>query len=260
MSKGIRQLIALAFCAAPALAGTPQAGLAAENSTDIRPKTYSSPRAVFDAYRQAREKQDWRTVYLCWTPHDRNVLISEAFFGCQMHPDDPDVLGVLKKYGVTEDAIEAEYFKRYKAKHGVDLAKLHADRVATDKASHARRKQEPEASSDSGPVPVDPAALPPQPPEDLELLHEAVCADVSDNEGFYVAVSKLFAARDPDVTAPIGPLERLTLRGNRATGSAMTTLFHIEGPLNKKVGQTISTPFRFRKVDGGWFLELESAK
>lgn len=223
-----------------------------------RPKTFSSPREVFDVFRQAQEKRDWRTVFYCWTPRARKVCVFEALFACQMNPDDHNVLAVLKEYGVKDDAIEAEYFKLYKAKHGVDLAKLKSDREAKVRAMGVRIKQEREDSSDGGPIPVDNATVPPQLPEDLDLLREAVSTGIADNEGFYIAVNTLFANRDHDMT-PIGPLEKVTVRGNTATGSASTTLFHLELPLNKKFGQKITTTYHFRRLANGWFLEFDAA-
>ena len=46
------------------------------------PKSYSSPTAVFDAYREARIKRDARTVFSLWTPQAQNDAVFEAFFGC----------------------------------------------------------------------------------------------------------------------------------------------------------------------------------
>ena len=93
MNKSIGQLIVLALCAAIALAAPPQTGLAAE----IRPKTYSSPRAVFDAYREAVATVIGGTslfVLGCVT----ECVRLRGSFQFHMHPRHPKVLGVLNEY------------------------------------------------------------------------------------------------------------------------------------------------------------------
>ena len=70
-------------------------------------------------------------------------------------------------------------------------------------------------------------------------------ASVADKEGFYIAVSKMLANRNPDMKSPIGTLEQLNVRGDQATGTATTMLYHYEGPQLKQFGQKLKTPFYF---------------
>jgi hypothetical protein len=48
-----------------ALAAMPSSSRADEKAPLPPPPAYNSPREVFDAYREALDKQDWRTAYFC---------------------------------------------------------------------------------------------------------------------------------------------------------------------------------------------------
>jgi len=245
---------------AVATAVHPSIGLAA--LTEKQPQKYSSPREAFDAYRTAIAAGDWSTTYNCWTPEIRKVLIFEAYFSLQTQkPDDPGVARILRDFPVDEKAIGREYEKLHSEKYGPPP---HKTRQAPQDPAEDKRPdriaQEPANGVVPGLVPGPPNPQPAKPYSDLGLLHAAVHASVEDKEGFYVAVSKMLASRNPDMKSPIGSLEQLHIQGDRASGTAMTTLYHYEGPQVKKVGQKLKTPFYFRQVGGGWFLDLKAEK
>ena len=60
------------------LSGRPQVGHGGEIAQD----RYSSPTAVFSAYREASRRKDWRKLFACLTPEKQNDLIFECFFAC----------------------------------------------------------------------------------------------------------------------------------------------------------------------------------
>src|SRR5438067_13117268 len=101
------------------LAGCAVTGLAQGPSTPTpkgqAPKNYSSPTAVFDAYREACTKGDTRAELSCMAPEMREGEVFQAFIGCHLRPDKPEVIAVLKKFGVEDSVIKPEYYKRYQA-------------------------------------------------------------------------------------------------------------------------------------------------
>jgi hypothetical protein len=52
-----------------------------ENETQ---KRYSSPKAVFDAYREVRGKREWGKLFSLLTPETQKNAVFEAFFSCMM--------------------------------------------------------------------------------------------------------------------------------------------------------------------------------
>ena len=85
-------------------------------------KRYPSPTAVFDAYREARSKRDWRKCFSCLTPEEQNNAVFESFFECA-ESNSKESRAICKKYGLDEAALNDALEKTYKAKHGVDVAK-----------------------------------------------------------------------------------------------------------------------------------------
>jgi hypothetical protein len=229
-------------------------------------KAYSSPQEVFDALRDATDRQDWRTVFLCQTPNARDNLVFETYFACNMHLHNPQVLAVLKKYGADPAVITADYYKRYHKKHGVDIAKLIAQRA--DKRAEAavaylqKQGKNVRAQNNRGdvvPVPVTEADIgPPLPGTDEKLFHEVVSARVADKAGFFEAANKIIM--DKEMLPKIGQLTELTVRGNTATGHATKTLYHFStavGQTPQKGAQSFTLTYHFQKTPRGWLLERE---
>lgn len=268
MRNGNMRSITTALLAAALFAISP-VSFADERPSPKSPKAYNSPREVFEAYREAIGKRNWRTAFLCWVPERREDQVFEAYFGCNMKPGKPEVIAALKKYGVEESAVDAEYTKRYKEKHGIDLDAWYAERekrmakgVAKAQAEWAAKegKNMPPGGATGGPFPVtelDPG--PPQPPDDSALLRQIVVARVIDKVGFVDEATRAVISVDAD---PVGftPLEHVCLNGDKAQGRTSKTSYHFEsrsGKAEVKVGDKIDGTFHFRKLVGGWLIESE---
>ncbi len=201
-------------------------------------KRYESPKEVFDAYRKAREKRDYRTIFLLSSPKRQNDAVYEAFFAC-MEQGSKEMGPLVPKY-VDMTALGEDYEKQYKKKHGIDFAKFSAE--------HQH----------------DQTFVPP-PPHDDQLWYDAVVSHVKDKLGFCLAVGKHFDERDAKNHAvgpisPLGDMEHLVVKGDTATGRAKETLLPNvaagESPL--KPGQSPAVydkPFEFRRVNGCWLLD-----
>ena len=110
----------LIICAVAAASLLPHASIAAENGIAADRERHSSPQAVFDAYRTARSSGDWPSVYSCWSPEARKVLVFEALFSCQMQPETAGFAAIVEKYGLQDAAIDRQYRRIYKHRHGAD--------------------------------------------------------------------------------------------------------------------------------------------
>ena len=83
---------------------------------------YQSPTAVFDAYREARVKREWRELFSFLTPEAQSDAVFESFFEC-MEMTSKRTGAIVPKY-VDVATLSDDYEKQYKKKHGVDLAKV----------------------------------------------------------------------------------------------------------------------------------------
>jgi hypothetical protein len=70
---------------------------AGEESSQVIPIKYSSPQAVFDAYREAIGKRDWRTAYFCYTLESQKSAVFETYFASQERRQTKAIEDVLKK-------------------------------------------------------------------------------------------------------------------------------------------------------------------
>ena len=200
-------------------------------------KRYPSPKAVFEVYREARAKRDYRKCFSCLTPEAQNEAAFESFFGCAMRKWG-DVAAIVKKY-VDTARIGDAYKKKYKEKHGIDIAK------AVERYKN------------------DPTLTPP--PRDRQLLRDVVAAHIKDKAGFYEAVGKYSDKRAADrheanPVCPIGDLEQLVVQGDTATGKAKVTILPRGGESPRRPGQparAYEKPLKFRRINGGWLLDSQ---
>ena len=83
-------------------------------------KTYSSPREVFDAFREAYRKKDWHILFLLYTPERQRDLVFETLFACEDAGGQKfeKLKSVKTKFGITEASLEREYLEQYKRNHG----------------------------------------------------------------------------------------------------------------------------------------------
>jgi hypothetical protein len=193
------------------------------SADDKAPKRYSSPTAVFDAFREARDKRDWRKVFPLLTPEAQSYAVFESFFECT-ELGSKRTGDAVPKY-VDLATLTEDYHKAYKKKHGIGL----------DEAE-AKYKNEPTDANR---------------PHDTELWSDVVVAHVTDKVGFCEAVAKL-SEKEP--VWPLGDLEQLAVHGDTATGKAKLTLVRQprgSPPAVDKIDKT----YRIRKTDGGWLLD-----
>ena len=186
--------------------------------------SHASPNAVFEAYRDARAKGNFRRMFFLLTPEARESAVFESYFACQVSTK-PQATAIQKQFGVGAETLHAEFVKQYYQRHGVDLSQWK----------------------------TDPNNFKPFPRDD-DLLRKVVADLIGDKVGFFEAVNNALGANPPE---EIGPLEGLTVQGNSAEGRAGTHLEVItagSGQPSRTIHQPIMSTFRFRSIDGSWFL------
>jgi hypothetical protein len=209
---------------------------------DTKSIHYQSPKAVFDAYREAQEKQEWRKLFSLLTPEAQKDAVFESFFACmERHGADAitrrDTEGMdrlIRKY-LDTSTLNEDFQKQYEKKHGVDQVKSEADHQSDQKF-----------------VP---------PPRDDQLWHDIVAAHINDKAGFYEAVAKYFdesAAKrhEGNQISKLGDLEQVVLHDDTASGQAKVTI--MPRPGETKGGgppPAYDKPFKFRRIDGGWLID-----
>jgi hypothetical protein len=207
-----------------------------ENSgCDKTPTRYQSPKAVFDAYREAQGKREWRKVFSLLTPEMQNDAAFESFFAC-MEQGSKEMGPIVPQY-VEVATLNEDYQRQYKKKHGIDLAKV--------EQGHEN----------------DPTFVPP--PLDEQLWRDVLAAHIKDKAGFCEAVAKHFDERNAkrhevDPIMPLGDLEHLVVNDDTATGSAKKTILPRPGESPLKPGQAppiYEKPFKFRRINGEWLLD-----
>ena len=201
-------------------------------------KRYPSPKAVFEAYREARAKRDYRKCFSCLTPRAQNEAVFESFFACGMMGNSGGAAAIVRKY-VDLAAINEDYEKEYKKKHGIDIAKA-VERHRNDRT------------------------LPP-PRQDRQLLRDVVAAHTKDKAGFCEAANKYYLEKkraadhhEEKPVRPLGDLEQLAVEGDTATGKAKVTILPRGGESPREPGQPAPVhekPFKFRRIEGGWLLD-----
>jgi hypothetical protein len=218
---------------------------------------YSSPQVVYEAFRRAAARQEYRVAFLSLTPGFQEREVFESFMVC-MDSGLPAVRALLRKYHVDSEALMAAYADRYQQKHGTDILKLRLDYAQKRfKAQEEYLRQHPEARAAGGGIAIPSAKLGPPPPEDEELIYRSVVAVIADKVGFYEEVNQTIAL-DPDTLPRFGDLEGLNVEGETATANACVTSFVLHsgrgGPLEKDA-ETRDKIVRFRLLDGSWLID-----
>src|SRR5437773_3227986 len=83
---------------------------------------YSSPEAIFNSYRDAHRDQDFRRRFHSLTPSSQSDRLWGIIFSSGLLPDHrkPEAKQVMDKYIGDREKLRDEYYKRYRAKYGVD--------------------------------------------------------------------------------------------------------------------------------------------
>lgn len=218
------------------------------SADDGLPKLYPSPKAVFDAYREACARRDWRACFPLLSREGQDDAVFEAYFSLMMDPQDEQSYAVLKRYGVDETTLTRDLKREYKAKHGVEPADDKALLDFLEKEYKAKHGVDAPESRDTW-------------SRELDLWYRDIWTDVlwrhiKDKAGFYAAAVNLALEKYPD--PPLGDLEQVAVQNDTATGRVAFPSFHYETPPGKKtrkVEDTIYKTFYFRKVNRGWLLD-----
>jgi hypothetical protein len=192
---------------------------------------YATPTAVFDAYREARRKREWRKCFDCLTPDSQKDQMFEIYFACGMSSSN-EVAAMCKKYIGERETFNDDYERRYKEKHGVSIEDVRAK-------EQTEKPRGPTATSDR------------------DLIVEVLNAHIQDKAGFYEAAANLL--NQGDNYEPLGELKQLTVEGDTASGQAESMMQHLSSSgdgVEKVVRSRHDKTFHFRQVNGGWLIEL----
>jgi hypothetical protein len=195
--------------------------------------------------REAHARRDTRVIFYCLTPEAREIAVFDLFFACHTHRN---TQAVLKRFGLDDGALNAEYERRYSKKHGVDMA--------TWRAKHDQAmKKALEKANAADTIEVDTSDVPAPPPSDEVLTRQVVSDLVTDKPGFCEAVEKLIGRSDQP--GP-GRLVSLRIQGDTAVGHRNVTSYHLRnvGRGDEKVWTTQLTAICFRKVQGSWLIDM----
>jgi hypothetical protein len=188
---------------------------------------YATPAAVFDACREAALKRDWRTYFDCLTPETQKNMMFELIFRCGLGGSEKAPL-IVKKF--VDDEWASDYQEKFQEKFGMDHATFR-EKLRSDPSVAALESSE------------------------HQLLCDVVAAHVRDKAGFFEAANNLFNRGDYD---PLGELKQLTVEGETASGQAEAIFqsWLIDGGGKKVVRSRYDKTVHFRKVNGGWLIEL----
>jgi hypothetical protein len=193
---------------------------------------FRNPQEVFDAFRLAHAKRDWRTVLSCFTPRAKEDAIFEVYFNCNILLHDPRVRTLLAKHNIQPERVDAEYLQRHQKKQKEERATL-TQGVAPQVASQVKRP-------------------------DRELLKVIVNEQVVDADEFFESASDIiFKER---LIPEIGGLTCVSVSSNSACGDASKTVFHLEtraGQPEQVVAQKLEVEYAFCKVRGGWLIDRQ---
>jgi hypothetical protein len=205
---------------------------------------YQSPSEVFNAFRAAAEKKDCRVYFNCLTPETQKAKIYSAFVYCIGTLNNEKIVATLKKYHVTNDEVNADYMKRYEAKHSVDLGKKEAGAInkATASASlNENSNTPPDADVDNEQKTVK---------LDWELLRDVLFSRIEDKAGFIEAVFSVVGDRG----CYFSELKYVSIQGDIAKGLAQFCIDPLEKKAEEKTGPVITYIIHFRKTENGWHV------
>jgi len=220
--------------------------LAAAQTLEAATRPHESPQSVFEQFRQAAADRNWRAVFDCLTPEAKNAAVFEAYFVTQLDLDNPRIDELLVKHHVARGAIELEFARRFKIKHGVDISKVLAGQrttSATSRSNDAIRPGHP-SNAPTGGV-----------PRDDNLLRQVVAHLIVDKSGFYEDVRK---AKSPPTATRLGGLTNLSISGDTARGQGVISVTYIRGEgasPPRQQEQLVKHTYRFRRIMNSWLME-----
>jgi hypothetical protein len=252
----------LVFAAMGILTGCQTIGLQQGPPTNmpstLPAKNYASPNAVFDVYRNAIAKRDTRAEMLCLTAEMRADLAFHTLAGCA-DVESPQIDAVLRKHNANQGIIDAEYYKEYQAKHGVDLRKQQAEYEARLAKAWEEYDRKQGKQSSGGPVPsavLQQAGPPPPPPlSDERLIRKIVDEKIINKVEFVVDVRNALQRSENEVLH-YSVLKNVSVQGDTAFGMTTVSIHDYggAGKAGKNVIDTVEYTFDFRKTSDGWLI------
>jgi hypothetical protein len=177
---------------------------------------YATPQAVFDAAQEAAQRKDWKGFYQCLTPESGDRLVGQWI-----------LQGLRGRAGPKTKETEERnrLIDKVFSRHG-----LTADvtREAQSKVFGAFFKKGPRG---------------------LDDVLKPLLARIKDRGAFladFVSAMEMANPRKVEPNAGKSMLRGLKVEGDTATATAVT----------RRGGKDAEEPIAFRKVDGGWRIEL----
>jgi hypothetical protein len=237
-----------------------------------RAPIYKSPSEVLQAYRHASQAKDWQGVLNTETPRKIDADVYEAFCMCGLATNVPKGAEIARKYGIDSRQLWLDYERLYKAKHGVDIAKIIAERSANE----AKLYQQPPPPQTSAPNRTGQVGRPGTqdyskltlalPEDDETLVRQALFDKLGKKtRDYYCDLQDAFG---PFGDTPLsGELQNLVVTVNKAKG-VVKQIYMVKGLSAALNGRSVPfsypsetvVPLRFEKTEAGWLLDLVSGE
>jgi hypothetical protein len=195
---------------------------------------YATPADVFEAYKEAEWKREWRKSFDCFTPEAQKNMMFELAFQVGLSALDGSQKASLKKFfdGKREPDFEQEFQEKFGMDHATFREKMRGDpNLAAMEAA------------------------------EQQLVRDVMAAHVRDKAGYFEAVRNLLDLSND--RGFVGELKQVTVEGDTASGQADSIYQSLSNEVSdegKRVQKRVRTRFdntlRFRKVNGGWLIEM----
>jgi hypothetical protein len=233
-------------------------------------RIYKSPNEALEAYRRANQMKDWQGVLDTETPPRIDADVYEALI-CGFATNVPKGAEIARKYGIDSPQLDLDYGRLYKEKHGVDIAKLKAERKLNEAKLNQQSPPQVIVDKRTGQVSSfgtwDYSKLTPALPEpDEALLRRAFFDKLGKRKREYYC--DIHDASGPFGQTPLtGDLQNLVVNGDKATG-VVKVIYMVQGVRHEPNGRDIRlsnphetvVPLRFEKTGAGWLLDLATGQ
>lgn len=214
------------------------------NSCDVG-SGFTSPSEVFAAFRDARAKRDWKSVFLTMTQEMQNTELLNQHFN-SLYQEDDSVQQLLERNGVAESQINAKYTERYLKMHGIDLnARVPELRPSAQTSEELILQQ------------VEPRQIS-APPIDWPLMHSCVLDAIADKQAFYVDLMNATVTKEVP-TSNIDDVRNWNVHDGHASGNvAVLRKFRRYDPDTKSFvvdERKDHVRMKFRRVNGRWYVD-----
>ncbi len=186
---------------------------------------HNSPQAAFDAMKTAGEKKDWKGLSECLTPDSRDAMAGSMVIAGSM-------MKAMSAFAAMAPAEDAEKMKTALKNIDEILKKHGIDEEAMEKMQKKTEGKKPD-----------------DPKEVLALLKE-IAAPIKDKPAFIGDMMKALDEMSDDDSSGMS-FDNATLKDVKVDGDTATATI-----VKKTDDGEESDPIAFRKVDGGWLVEI----